>query len=174
MNIVYMLVIALLFSSTVQSQEVLTYEEMERCDYLSQQYEDKEDRLLRQKENVGNLSRQISNLDSKLKGIDWDYNNAMHSLEMCRIRNNNDDRYCNYEFNRADSLAVQFNNTLDDMKGVERRYNNLADEYNSNITSFRRLASRLDQQCFEKRFSIDNVKRVCGNSNTIFCNSIEQ
>lgn len=174
MKIVYALVIALLFSTSVQSKEMLSYDEVKQCEYISQKYEDKEDALLHQKEDVGNLSRQISHLDSTLKGIEWDYNNAMHTLEMCRIRNNQDDRYCNYEFNRADSLAVQFNNTLADIKNLERHYNKVADQYNSNITSFRRLESRFEQQCFGKRFSIDDIEKVCENSNTIFCNSIEK
>ena len=68
--------------------EALSYEEMKSCNEMSYNYERQEARLNNDKQALAEKSRRISSLSSKLKGLDWDYNNAHHALEMCRIRNN--------------------------------------------------------------------------------------
>lgn len=174
-SLVVGLVVLLFSSSMVNAIETLDYDDLQQCVADSKRLDNKKDQLEKIDDELREINSQADTLDSRLQGLDWDYDQADHSYEMCMIRNNRDSRYCPYEAQRLDNLADRYNNTLDQLRRLEREFNPKAEVADRKEEELMRMFNALNNSCFGVRYKHSDIKEACeNNQDTYFCEKSPQ
>lgn len=174
-SIVVAFMILLFSSSMVGAQETLDYDELQQCVADSKRLDYKKGQLENIERELREINSRADTLDSRLLGLDWEYNAADHSYEMCMIRNNQNNRYCPVEMERVNNLANRYNSTLDQIRRLQREFEPKAAAYNRKQDELNRMYNNLNNSCFGVRYKKDDIRNACKNDqNTFFCSESPQ
>lgn len=160
---------------TATATETLNRIEVKEC--VAESY--KIDRDLRniksREEKLRRANNAISNLDSDLKGLDWQYNLAEVSLNTCRAMNNYNDNYCRNEIHKLDRLAAQYNNKANLFNRAVAALDRKIVDYNRDNDRLNNRIDRHNRQCYGKRMDTKVINQACVDyQSTNFCKSIRQ
>ena len=142
-------------------REIIDYDDLKHCINKSYYIEDFDAKMDKKDDALNRMQSVMSQIDSELLGLDWDYNNAMHRLDMCRIQNPRSDHPCMGYINQVNNLGSQ--------------YNNLVDEYNSSVSRLDRVYNDYNNRCADKSFLTKDSDKACkGHEDTIFCKEVKE
>lgn len=169
MKILGAVIIALATTLSVpaHAERILTYDETAQCIDKNNQIVRTYDRLDTRNDALKRALSEIKNLESDLKGMQWQIRSAKGELQSCRIMSNQN---CQYQAQQVDNLVARFNSGVDLYRRANNAYNRKVDEIRRDYNSADRQQEQFVQQCINGTKVRDkHLEKICKNNNSPSC-----